>query len=240
MKISRRFTQDGQSPYAGIDFDPRTSEIRNPDGSSRLPPGGHLRAGRVVGGGHRHPGPEVLPEVRACRSSPLTASRCSTAPATRCSAASATPARSSTGWPAAGPTGARSTATSTGPRTPSAFYDELCHMLAAQIAAPNSPQWFNTGLHYAYGHQRPGPGPLLRRSRRPARSRARRRRTSARSRTPASSSRVARRPRQRRRHHGPLGPRGAHLQVRLGHRAPTSRACAARTSRSRAAASRRA
>lgn len=32
-----------------------------------------------------------------------------------------------------------------------AFYDELCYMLAAQIAAPNSPQWFNTGLHYAYG-----------------------------------------------------------------------------------------
>ena len=29
------------------------------------------------------------------------------------------------------------------------FHDELCHMLAAQHAAPNSPQWFNTGLHYA-------------------------------------------------------------------------------------------
>jgi ribonucleoside-diphosphate reductase alpha chain len=31
------------------------------------------------------------------------------------------------------------------------FYDELKYMLAAQIAAPNSPQWFNTGLHFAYG-----------------------------------------------------------------------------------------
>ncbi len=31
------------------------------------------------------------------------------------------------------------------------FYDELCYMLASQIAAPNSPQWFNTGLYYAYG-----------------------------------------------------------------------------------------
>jgi len=31
------------------------------------------------------------------------------------------------------------------------FYEELCYMLAAQIAAPNSPQWFNTGLHWAYG-----------------------------------------------------------------------------------------
>ncbi|MBY0516946.1 MAG: vitamin B12-dependent ribonucleotide reductase [Bacteriovoracaceae bacterium] len=32
-----------------------------------------------------------------------------------------------------------------------AFYDELCYMLANQMAAPNSPQWFNTGLHSAYG-----------------------------------------------------------------------------------------
>jgi ribonucleoside-diphosphate reductase alpha chain len=31
------------------------------------------------------------------------------------------------------------------------FYDELRFMLAAQIAAPNSPQWFNTGLYWAYG-----------------------------------------------------------------------------------------
>lgn len=31
------------------------------------------------------------------------------------------------------------------------FYEELMHMLAAQMAAPNSPQWFNTGLHWAYG-----------------------------------------------------------------------------------------
>lgn len=32
-----------------------------------------------------------------------------------------------------------------------AFYDELVYMLLHQMAAPNSPQWFNTGLHYAYG-----------------------------------------------------------------------------------------
>ena len=31
------------------------------------------------------------------------------------------------------------------------YYDEMRHMLAAQIAAPNSPQWFNTGLNWAYG-----------------------------------------------------------------------------------------
>jgi ribonucleoside-diphosphate reductase alpha chain len=32
-----------------------------------------------------------------------------------------------------------------------AFEDELKYMLANQMAAPNSPQWFNTGLAHAYG-----------------------------------------------------------------------------------------
>jgi ribonucleoside-diphosphate reductase alpha chain len=32
-----------------------------------------------------------------------------------------------------------------------AFYDEVFYALAMQYMAPNSPQWFNTGLHWAYG-----------------------------------------------------------------------------------------
>ena len=39
-----------------------------------------------------------------------------------------------------------------------AFVDEMRYMLAAQIAAPNSPQWFNTGLHWAYGIEGAGQG----------------------------------------------------------------------------------
>jgi len=39
-----------------------------------------------------------------------------------------------------------------------AFYDEMCHMLATQKSAPNSPQWFNTGLHWAYGIDGPSQG----------------------------------------------------------------------------------
>ncbi len=31
------------------------------------------------------------------------------------------------------------------------FYDETAYMLLKQMAAPNSPQWFNTGLNFAYG-----------------------------------------------------------------------------------------
>ncbi|HZV05328.1 MAG TPA: vitamin B12-dependent ribonucleotide reductase [Gemmataceae bacterium] len=39
-----------------------------------------------------------------------------------------------------------------------AFHDEVCYMLAAQLAAPNSPQWFNTGLFWAYGIDGPSQG----------------------------------------------------------------------------------
>ncbi|QKC97151.1 vitamin B12-dependent ribonucleotide reductase [Mesorhizobium sp. NZP2298] len=39
-----------------------------------------------------------------------------------------------------------------------AFRDELAYMLATQRVAPNSPQWFNTGLHWAYGIDGPSQG----------------------------------------------------------------------------------
>jgi ribonucleoside-diphosphate reductase alpha chain len=39
-----------------------------------------------------------------------------------------------------------------------AFFDETCYMLATQMAAPNSPQWFNTGLYWAYGIEGPPQG----------------------------------------------------------------------------------
>jgi ribonucleoside-diphosphate reductase alpha chain len=38
------------------------------------------------------------------------------------------------------------------------FYEDLCYMLATQMAAPNSPQWFNTGLNWAYGITGPSQG----------------------------------------------------------------------------------
>jgi ribonucleoside-diphosphate reductase alpha chain len=38
------------------------------------------------------------------------------------------------------------------------YYDEMRFMLARQMAAPNSPQWFNTGLHWAYGIDGPSQG----------------------------------------------------------------------------------
>ncbi|HTQ34111.1 MAG TPA: vitamin B12-dependent ribonucleotide reductase [Stellaceae bacterium] len=39
-----------------------------------------------------------------------------------------------------------------------AYFDELRFMLATQMGAPNSPQWFNTGLYWAYGIDGPAQG----------------------------------------------------------------------------------
>jgi ribonucleoside-diphosphate reductase alpha chain len=33
MKITRRFTQQGQDPFASVEYEKRTSRIANPDGS---------------------------------------------------------------------------------------------------------------------------------------------------------------------------------------------------------------
>ncbi|MBX7146103.1 MAG: vitamin B12-dependent ribonucleotide reductase [Alphaproteobacteria bacterium] len=39
-----------------------------------------------------------------------------------------------------------------------AFYDEMRYMMCRQMGAPNSPQWFNTGLFWAYGIDGPAQG----------------------------------------------------------------------------------
>ena len=39
-----------------------------------------------------------------------------------------------------------------------AYFDEMCFMLAFQMVSPNSPQWFNTGLNWAYGIEGPPQG----------------------------------------------------------------------------------
>jgi ribonucleoside-diphosphate reductase alpha chain len=37
------------------------------------------------------------------------------------------------------------------PKDAEIFYDEIVYTITGQLAAPNSPQWFNTGLHSSYG-----------------------------------------------------------------------------------------
>ena len=44
------------------------------------------------------------------------------------------------------------------PEDAQVFYDELVYMMVHQMCAPNSPQWFNTGLNFAYGISGPAQG----------------------------------------------------------------------------------
>ena len=98
-----------------------------------------------------------------------------------------------------------------------AFYDELRYMLAAQMAAPNSPQWFNTGLHWAYGIDGPAQGHFYvdeATGQVQAVDLGLRAAAAARLLHPEHQGR----PRQRGRDHGSVGARGAPVQVRLRHR----------------------
>src|ERR1041384_128173 len=157
MRVARRFTKEGQSPYAGIQFEQRVSEIKNPDGSTVF---------RQEGIAVPAPCSGVATDILAQKYF-----RKSGVPQY---APDGKPLLDREGRPVLG--GERDARQvfhrlagcwmHWGEKygyfdTPSdarAFYDELCHMLAAQVAAPNSPQWFNTGLHYAYGLSGPAHG----------------------------------------------------------------------------------
>ena len=157
MKISRHFSQDGQSPYAGIDFDARVSEIKNPDGSTvfrqegiAVPQAWSAVATDILAqkyfrkSGVPLTGPDGAPLLDKDGRPVLGGERDARQVFHRLAGA----------WTHWGDThGYFDT-----PADARAFYDEICHMLAAQVAAPNSPQWFNTGLHWAYGLSGPAQG----------------------------------------------------------------------------------
>ncbi|HEY6974231.1 MAG TPA: vitamin B12-dependent ribonucleotide reductase, partial [Nitrospiraceae bacterium] len=152
-----RFTRRGQSPYEGLEFVKRSSEIRNPDGSTvfkldqiDIPePWSQLaidilaqkyfrKAGVPLRDEHGNPilGQDGKPVSGGERDARQVFERLAGC------------------WTHWGKTyGYFKT-----PEDSEAFHDELCYMLAHQMAAPNSPQWFNTGLHYAYGLSGPAQG----------------------------------------------------------------------------------
>ena len=233
MRIERRNTTAGQSPYAGIDFRLTTSEIRNPDGSVvfrlenvEVPEFWSQVASDVLAQKYfRKAGvaarlkkveEETVPSW-LWRSVPDTEALAALPESRALSSASSPPSRCSIASPAAGPIGAGRAAISPRRKTRSAFYDELRYMLAKQMVAPNSPQWFNTGLHWAYGVDGPGQGHYYVDSEdRQADQVEVGLRASAAARLLHPGHRG--RPRQRGRHHGPLGARGAPVQIRLRHR----------------------
>ena len=138
MNITRYFTQSGADPYSGIAFEPRTSEIRNPDGSVVF-----RMENVMVPAAWSQVATDILAQ-KYFRKAGVTQADGTDGGETDSRQVFH---RLSGCW--------RSWGESHGyfadAESAQAFEDELKHMLARQMAAPNSPQWFNTGLHFAYG-----------------------------------------------------------------------------------------
>ena len=173
MRIERRFTEAGQDVYANIEFRRTASEIRNPDGSvvSRsedieVPAAWsqvacdilaqkYLRKRGVAAKLKRIEENTVpawlwrsVPDEAALAELPederYTGERDARQVFDRLAGA----------WTYWGWKGGYFDAEADA----QAYFDELRFMLARQMAAPNSPQWFNTGLHWAYGIDGPSQG----------------------------------------------------------------------------------
>ncbi len=171
MKIERRFTQQNQDAYASIEFHKTTSEIRNPDGSVvfhldavEVPTSWSQVAADVIAQKYfRKAGvPTRLKKVKEkgipeflWRSVPDTKAQVSKGETYQGETSSKQVFdRLAGAWTYWGWKGGMFDAESDA----QAYYDEMRFMLANQMAAPNSPQWFNTGLHWAYGIDGPGQG----------------------------------------------------------------------------------
>ena len=173
MRISRRFTTEGHDPYAAIEFTSATSEIRNPDGSVvfRLPDmevpkeWSQVACDILAQKYFRKAGVPAALKAVAEKGVPAWLRR--QVPDEK--KLDALPEKERFGseksakqvfdrlagtWTYWGWKGGYFD-TEADAR---AFYDELRVMLARQMAAPNSPQWFNTGLHWAYGIDGPAQG----------------------------------------------------------------------------------
>ena len=204
MRIKRLFTEEGKSPYESIEFRDAASEIRNPDGSVvfrleqfDVPEHWSQVAADILAQKYfRKAGvPSRLKRVEE-NSVPSWLWR-SIPDETELSAlprderyGSETDARQvfdrlAGTWTYWGWKGGYFSSE----EDARAFFDEHRYMLAMQMAAPNSPQWFNTGLHWAYGIDGPSAGAFLCRPRNGRVDPLGSRPMSTPSRTPASSSR---------------------------------------------------
>lgn len=173
MRIERRNTTEGQSPYAGIDFRLTTSEIRNPDGSVvfrlenvEVPEFWSQVASDVLAQKYfRKAG--VAAQLKKVEEETVPSWLWRSVPDTEALAALPESERYVSElsskqvfdrlagcWTYWGWKGGYFSSE----EDARAFSDELRYMLAKQMVAPNSPQWFNTGLHWAYGIDGPGQG----------------------------------------------------------------------------------
>jgi ribonucleoside-diphosphate reductase alpha chain len=173
MRIARCFTKAGEDPYATVRFRTASSEIRNPDGSLVFQAEGievpaewsQVACDILAQKYFRKAGvPARLAPVaeqgippwlwrRAADEAGLAALAESARHGSETSARQVFDRMAGT-WTYWGWKGGYFDAE----EDARAFYDEIRLMLARQIGAPNSPQWFNTGLHWAYGIDGPAQG----------------------------------------------------------------------------------
>ena len=173
MRIDRRFTKTGASPYADIPFRRATSEIRNPDGGIvfqaadiDVPANWSQVAVDVLAQKYfRKAGvPKRLktdteagvPEFLQRRMADEAAMQMLPKEARTGGEDDARQVfdRLAGAWTYWGWKGGYFASEDDA----QSFFDEMRYMLANQMAAPNSPQWFNTGLHWAYGVDGPSQG----------------------------------------------------------------------------------
>ena len=173
MRVERRFTRAGEDPYSSIEFKLANSEIRNPDGSRvfhlpdiDVPADWSQVACDILAQKYfRKAGvPAKLKPVAESdvpewlwRQQADDASLDALPPQERYGSEKSAKQvfdRLAGTWTYWGWKGGYFD-TEEDART---YYDELRYMLCRQMAAPNSPQWFNTGLHWAYGIDGPAQG----------------------------------------------------------------------------------
>ena len=166
MKISRHFTKAGEDAYASLDFVTTVSEIRNPDGSIvfklddvEVPDSWSQVASDVIAQKYfRKAG--VPNKTKQVKEKGVPAFLWRSEPAKDNDGFSGETSskqvfdRLAGAWTYWGWKGGYFS-TEADAQT---YYDEMRFMLATQRAAPNSPQWFNTGLHWAYGIDGPAQG----------------------------------------------------------------------------------
>ncbi|MGB2456997.1 MAG: vitamin B12-dependent ribonucleotide reductase, partial [Candidatus Puniceispirillaceae bacterium] len=173
MHFERRFTTSGQDAYANIEFRSATSEIRNPDGtivfqaeSIEVPARFSQVATDILAQKYfRKAGvPAALKRIEETsipswlwRSKADSAALAKLPEDQRYSGETSAKQvfdRLAGTWTYWGWKGGYFTSE----EDAQTYFDEMRYMLATQMAAPNSPQWFNTGMHWAYGIDGPSQG----------------------------------------------------------------------------------
>ena len=173
MRFARQFTESGKDPYAAVPFRTSSSEIRNPDGSVvfrlaafQVPKAWSQVAGDIIAQKYfRRAG--IPARLRRVEENTVPSWLWRSVPDDD-ALADLPEGERETGETDARQVFDRLAGTWTywgwkggvfdTEEDARAFFDELRFMLATQKAAPNSPQWFNTGIFWAYGIDGPAQG----------------------------------------------------------------------------------